>query len=118
MVSDKAVLERHDVGVRPRARMELKIVNRLLKLCKKEGYTVKIAEYEDNGERTPKDLKGAIFNLDEARLFLSKDGKSQGWIYLVLGNSGYDLVSDYTTNLDGFLKPVMELADRLENGLE
>lgn len=118
MTSDKAILERHDVGVRPRARMELKIVNLLLELCKKEGYTVKISEYENDGGRTPKDLKGAIFNLDEARLFLSKNGEGHGWVYLVFGNDGFDLVSDYTVNLDGFLKPVMELADRLENGKE
>lgn len=46
---------------------------------------------------------------DDCHIFISeKDGPlmedgailSIGWVYLVYGNDGYDVVSDYTTNLD------------------
>jgi hypothetical protein len=47
---------------------------------------------------------------DESHLFIQpgtgdtvKDGSiiSHGWVYFVFGNDGWDVVSDYTTNLDG-----------------
>jgi hypothetical protein len=46
---------------------------------------------------------------DECHIFVQpgdgptvKDGNiiSQGWIYCVFGNDGWDVISDYTTNLD------------------
>lgn len=38
---------------------------------------------------------------------------SDGWIYLVFGNDGYDLISDYTTNLESLLAPVNTYADTI-----
>ncbi len=38
---------------------------------------------------------------DEDVLHFGYDGQpSLGWVYLVYGNDGYDVVNDYTTNLD------------------
>jgi hypothetical protein len=113
MISDAKVIEKHDFGVKHRARIECRIVNRLLKDAKEAGYTLTIAEYE--GEKTP-DLKAALFNLDEAHLLFAKNGQRCGWVFLVFGNSGYDLISDYTVNLEDFLKGVNDLADKLELG--
>ncbi len=115
MITDKEVLELHDVGARPRCRMELKIVNALLKAIEDNDYTVKIEEYEE--EETP-DLKKALFNLDEANLYIYKDKICKGWIRLVFGNDGWDLISDYSIRLESLLKPVQEVADNLLNGLE
>ena len=111
--TDAEILERHDPGTRARCRMELSIVNSILARMGSEGYTATIPEYD--GEPTP-DLKAALFNLDEAHLVLRKNGQRCGWIYLVFGNSGWDLISDYTTNLERFLKPVLDLSDELERG--
>ena len=36
---------------------------------------------------------------------------SIGYVYLVLGNGGYDVVSDYTTNLETLLAGAMEISD-------
>ena len=38
---------------------------------------------------------------------------SDGWVYLVYGNDGYDTISDYTVNLEDVLKPVNEYANSL-----
>lgn len=38
---------------------------------------------------------------------------SEGWVYLVYGNDGWDTMSDYTTNLEDVLKPVNDYADSL-----
>lgn len=34
---------------------------------------------------------------------------SEGWVYVVMGNDGWDVISDYTTNLE----PLMSGANRL-----
>lgn len=37
----------------------------------------------------------------------------QGWVRFVYGNDGYDVISDYTTNLEDVLAPVNAYADTL-----
>jgi hypothetical protein len=59
-MTDEEIILKHDPRVRPRAKMELKIVNALLEAAEKAGY--KLIEREENEEAT-KDL---LFNLDEA----------------------------------------------------
>ena len=61
----------------------------------------------DGAERTPvtdtNSILNEVFNLDEAFL-LTADGS---WVRLVMGN-GYDIVCDYTTNLEEILAPTSE----------
>lgn len=38
---------------------------------------------------------------------------SDGWVYLVYGNDGWDTISDYTTNLEGALGPVLAYSESL-----
>jgi hypothetical protein len=115
-MTDEEILLKCDTRVRPRVRMELKIVNQLIKSAKAYGYTLKEAQAEDEGD-FDYDIKDMIFNLDEAKIMVYKEDKYIGWIHLVLGNDGYDLISDYSMNLEGFLATCNELADKLENGL-
>lgn len=74
----------------------------------------------DNGDDTTKRLadRDAIlremFATDDERLLLYRKGRAGGWVSLVYGNDGFDVISDYTTNLEGVLKPANELADRME----
>jgi hypothetical protein len=35
------------------------------------------------------------------------------WVRFVYGNDGYDVISDYTTNLEKVLKPINDYADTL-----
>ncbi len=39
-----------------------------------------------------------------------------GWVRFIYGNDGWDVISDYTTNLEPVMKLVQPLIDRLENG--
>jgi len=41
------------------------------------------------------------------------DGKRHGWVRFVYGNDGWDVINDYTTNLEDDLKPVNDYADRM-----
>jgi hypothetical protein len=57
---------------------------------------------------------------DDDRLFVYKvDGPKGrrdwfGWVFFVYGNDGYDVISDYTTNLESSLTATNKLAESLE----
>jgi hypothetical protein len=44
-----------------------------------------------------------LFQGDDDRLYAHKGGKYFGWVYLVYGNDGWDVISDYTTNLESLI---------------
>lgn len=115
----KDIVMRCHPSVRKRVADELKIVHAILTEAHKNGYDVVIWDSEEavflhNDHNQEIDY---CFNLDEAQLVLKENNREIGWIYLVFGNDGYDVISDYTTNLESFLKPVFELVDKIENGL-
>jgi ribosomal protein L35AE/L33A len=60
-------------------------------------------------------IMGAVMLTDEDRLYYSKPGEPlQGWVRLIYGNDGWDVVNDYTTNLEPLLAGASAEADRLE----
>ncbi len=59
-----------------------------------------------------KALLKALGECDEEHLFIGKDGKEIGWIFLVYGNSPGELISDYTTNLEQYIVKTEALAQR------
>ena len=52
---------------------------------------------------------------DDDYLFVYKAGQSErfGWVRFVYGNDGYDVISDYTINLEKTLKGVNVFAERM-----
>jgi hypothetical protein len=109
-MTDKQILQYHDAAVMPRARIELRIVRRLLRELKREGYTVRI---DDGGETTIVTDEGEalalLFNLDVASLYVDKAGSlARSWIYLVFGNDGWDVIADYSTSLTPLMDRVTE----------
>ncbi len=59
----------------------------------------------------------AMFSTDEDYLIVSKDGKKIGWIKMIYGNDGFDVISDYTMNLESVLGPVNVYISDLEKGV-
>jgi hypothetical protein len=55
-----------------------------------------------------------MFSTDEDVIFAVKDGKRRGWVRFVYGNSGFDVMSDCTSNLEPVLAPAINLANTLE----
>jgi hypothetical protein len=109
--TEKEIILKHDPSCRGRALLEMEIVSALIRAAVDAGYYFEVDGEEDDVSTTD-NLKRVVFNLDEATLLLcGDDEKPKGWIKLVFGNDGYDLISDYTTNLEAFLKPVNDLAN-------
>lgn len=115
---DEEILARHALAVRARARIEVRVVRNLLQCLENSGF--EICEEEDGKKHSMDDMMTLLFNLDEANIVvLSGLGQvllRHGWIKLVFGNDGYDVISDYSINLEEYIQPTLDLAEKIANG--
>jgi len=79
------------------------------------GYSLTVHDGEedtlvDSTER--RTILDALFTTDEDYLIASKNGKREGWVRFVYGSDGWDVINDYTTNLERALKGANALAER------
>jgi hypothetical protein len=106
-----------------RMRLEKRMTSALIKACLKRGFSVTI----DNGEDKPiekstsyRAIINEMWQTDEEHVLIyDATGKRMGWFFLVYGNSGWDLVSDYsvTNACEAIWNEVISpLADRMEEG--
>lgn len=113
-------------SVRARILVERRIIRRLVNDLLVAGFQVEVWDGEETALQPSIDIDaimGAIMTTDDDHLYVYKteaDGTRPkahfGWIQLVYGNDGYDVVSDYTVNLEEVLKPSAELADAIAEG--
>lgn len=125
----RSILEPCDPAVRMRRGVEYAIVRKLIEtlLADKnleltidhggESDTIKI------GDVTLETMED-MFACDEEYLFIKTkygvlgsdheegEGSHTGWVRLVYGNDGWDVICDYTTNLEDYLKEVNEYAEQ------
>lgn len=103
------ILDHHDQSVKPRARIELKIVRRLLRDLQAAGHKLVI---DDGEEETPvtdeTEALKLLFNLDEAHIMTEKS-----FVFLVFGNDGNEVICDYGMTLEPILAPINKWADSL-----
>jgi len=104
-----------DPETRRRIVVERRIVTALIDRALAEGYELSVHDGEEWHLWTTDRAKviDAIMNTDEDRLYLRKDGHT-AWVYLVYGNSGWDVICDYHTRLEALLEPINTLTDNLE----
>jgi hypothetical protein len=111
-----------------RIAVERELVRLTVEIALKEGFWIGVANGADD-EMPPRDDAEAIladmFQTDEEKIYLYRpeglahwgpDYPAYGWVYFVYGNSGWDVVCDYTTNLEDIMKPVFARAQELEDG--
>jgi len=95
------------------------IVRHVVESLAKAGYSFSIPE--DSGNEleltgnVPKTLQ-ALAGVDDERLYVSIGAKPCGWVYFVFGNDGFNVVSDYTTNLETVLASSFLFSKDLEEG--
>ncbi len=92
-------------SVKMRQHVERLIAQALIKDGLAAGYAINVNNGGDKHElETPstdaKVIEETMFATDEEHLIFYKDGKRVGWVWFVYGNSGWDVISDYTTNLE------------------
>jgi hypothetical protein len=89
-----------------------------------EGDDAGVADFE-NLSTDAAEIFGRMFQTDEDYLFVwdakKKRAKWQagghtGWIRFIYGNDGFDVISDYTTNLESVLGATHEMIEQMERG--
>ena len=114
---------RTQADVRRRIAVERRILRATVKTLLAAGYFVSInnsgvpGEYEIERSRDlAAIMKAAMLTDDEWVVAHREPGaglEMLGWVRLVYGNDGWDVIADYSMSLDDVLKPVNELTDRL-----
>lgn len=103
--------------VRARIAVERRIVRSLVDEFSAQGFTFKV---DDGGEEhipadTVAEAMDALLNTDEDQLGIVKDGEVIGWIVLTYGNDGWDVMSDWHTNLDQYMPKTLALVEKLSD---
>lgn len=101
--------------IKLRQQIERAIVSKVITCALKAGYKM----FVDNGEEPypiitdKKLLLSQMFQTDEERLYLKRgEGDRYSCIYLVYGNGGWDVICDYTIDLNKTIMPeVNKFAD-------
>lgn len=108
-------------AIRARIAIERRIVKLTVKTLIEAGYALSVFDGEEQTAYTTTDFKmlhDALMETDEDYLYAKKadaDGKmKKSFVYFVYGNDGWDVISDHSVSLEDVLKPVFELAERLE----
>lgn len=109
------------MSVKMRQIVEKEIVTAVVAALLKAGFILAV----DNGDNDGREyeivsddavrIMNAMFQTDEEYLYAMKDHAPVGWVYLVYGNDGWDVLSDYTTNLEKFIgnkSPVQKTIDK------
>lgn len=109
--------------------MEQQIVRKLIETALRNGCTVKLNDGEsivatvyaltpDDVEEQTQTMMKEINATDEEYLIFDLNGSRVGTVFLVYGNTGYDVICDYVSRsgaMDIILGEANRLADELES---
>lgn len=97
-------------------KIEREIAHKIIVDAKALGYKMNInnggnvLELEEATDDTHILLK-TMFATDDEHLIFYKDGRYKGFIWLIYGNDGTDVVCDYSVNLEEIMTPVNKMID-------
>jgi hypothetical protein len=102
----------------PQRRWEVErdIVRATIEEAEKQGWTLYRVS---NGEEvvTPKSHEEALeaaFACDEAHLHFGTTDGQEAWVFIVLGNDGWDVICDYTLSLNAVIDALDPLVSKYE----
>jgi hypothetical protein len=101
-----------------RIECEREIVRATIEAAIARGF--KLAHVDDGDIVPTPDVDAAVeavFAVDTAHVFFGDQESGYSWLFFVLGNSGWDVLSDYTTDLDNAVKDTDALVSRWEERL-
>lgn len=100
-----------------RIAIEQEMVTKVVDAFLAAGYSLQTDLQEDPRPEEPTSdrviILAELMETDDEFMGVFKNGERHGWVRFVYGNDGYDVVSDYTTNLEEIMKPINEYADSL-----
>lgn len=111
------------MDVKQRQAIEKRIVKHAVSDLLKAGYFLGVNDGEVETITRSNDkaaILAAMFTTDQDWLMVYESANAPsrfGWISFVYGNDGWDVMSDYTTNLDDVLKSTDELSQGIGDSL-
>jgi len=107
------------MSVKMRQEIERKIATAFVTEAIKAGYTMTVDYGDGESKRftTVKTVLAAMFQGDDDRVYLyqhnelNKQTVRVGWVWFVYGNDGWDVISDYTTNLESLMGPANKISE-------
>jgi hypothetical protein len=103
-----------------RQKAERSIVRRFVTDAIKVGYLLNVNNGGESYELSaptnePKVILEALFATDEEHLYCFHPDQPRpfGFVYLVYGNDGYNVISDYSVNLESVMDGANKMADRM-----
>ena len=105
-----------DMNVKQRQQMEEKIIRKFFESAIKAGYTVAIHDGEEKHGpmQDVENLMAASFSVDMEHFMVYNGNEFLGEVLAVYGNDGWDVIADYSMNIESLLDNAMSLADELE----
>lgn len=116
------------MSVKMRIEVEQKIVSKFVRDALKAGHRLAVSlerGYDLDemviGSRDYNKIMKEAFAGDDCHIFVQpakgptvENGKiiSDGWVYCVFGNDGWDVISDYTENMEPLLIGAMKISER------
>ena len=98
--------------------IERKIILKTIFELLENGYSIGVHDEDEEVQKYTKDhniiLKEMFATGEDFLVVFNKKGVAVGWIRFIYGNEPYNVINDYTTNLEKTMKPVFELCDKLE----
>ena len=106
-----------DPSVTRRQKIESRIASRAVSALLKAGYWLAVCqgdEDEQPASRYKRDIMRDLGECDEDRIIVYSPTKGRiGWVHLVYGNDGNDVIADYSCNLEPQLAAVLAYAETL-----
>jgi hypothetical protein len=103
--------------------IEKTIVTAVINDALAAGYSL---QEDEEGVTTTnaQEMLDLLFNLDDAYVHFitteDQDGlnveNSEGWVRFVFGNYGYDVISDYSMNIEPTLQRALDMGDKISTG--
>lgn len=98
--------------------LEDKVIDSTINELLGHGFALSVNDGEETTLLASQDkqaIKAAMQTTDEDYLLVHRTAahKSFGWVRFIYGNDGWDVISDYTTNLEQFLTATNALTDEM-----
>ncbi len=105
------------MSVKMRQEVECKIAKAFVKAAIKDEYAITV-DYGDGPSNylgSTKAVLAAMFQGDEDHLTLHTQGATAGWVQFIYGNDGWDVISDYSVNLEYLMGPANVISKQYED---
>ena len=97
------------MSIKMRQMVEKEIYTKVIDVLLAAGFALSVYnsggennEYEIERSQDREAILAAMYLTDEDRLYVHEAGqeKPHAWVYFVYGNDGWDVINDYTVNLE------------------